>query len=94
MIVAAKKQKLWDAMKTGQRVVIDIHYQDQMNGVVGDLCANSLLGAVQRRAAARTVPQGKQGRIDSSFHPCVWSGCPPSPRITHRRRIRFPPSSP
>ncbi|KAK8833602.1 hypothetical protein WA577_001534, partial [Blastocystis sp. JDR] len=31
--VAARKQKLWDAVKTGQRVAIDIHYQDQMNGV-------------------------------------------------------------
>lgn len=33
-VVVARKQKLWDAMKTGQRVAIDIHYQDQMNGVV------------------------------------------------------------
>lgn len=32
--MAARKQKLWDAVKTGQRVAIDIHYQDQMNGVV------------------------------------------------------------
>ena len=33
-IVIEKKQKMRDAMLTGQRIAVDIHYQDQMNLVV------------------------------------------------------------
>lgn len=33
-IVLEKKQRMRDAMLTGQKIAIDIHYQDQMNSVV------------------------------------------------------------
>ena len=29
-----RKQQMWDALATGQRIAIDIHYQDQMTSVV------------------------------------------------------------
>lgn len=32
--VNAKKQRMIDAILTGQKIAIDIHYQDQMNSVV------------------------------------------------------------
>ena len=40
------KQQMWDALATGQRIAIDIHYQDQMTSVVFDrtlviTCRNS-----------------------------------------------------
>ena len=66
-----KKAKLVEAMTTGQRVAIDIHYQDQMNTKVAfDLTLYEII-AVTKPAFGIGIARGKnqyRADTDKKYH--------------------------
>jgi len=59
-----RKQQMWDALATGQRIAIDIHYQDQMTSVV----CNRTLVVTRRSSVIRQLGLCHRANKDAKTH--------------------------